>query len=300
MIEMAQRLGRLLQQDKETALYVENMEEEILAELQTICQTMAETDESVATFLHHLQEEISEKVAIENEPKRPKRPWFFRPRIDPDQILQEAQTAELDSSVNKYRRAEMTAEDIAYLYDALLHASDPTVIFRLAKILGERELPFIDPILFDWLEHEDSAVRFYIKRLLQDVKNNQAVREAGIQLLQQSRSLEGMATGIHLLRHYYQSADAELIYTLCQKLRLYEFEDYYVHQYCQAILTVAEAVQDHHLIPALQWIYENNPCIHCREKTVKLLQEVGGLSPDILDECQHDCHPNIREIGRAV
>ncbi len=183
-----------------------------------------------------------------------------------------------------------TDEEINILYKILLKEEREDQLIRGLWVFRSRELPTLDEKIFSLIKSSREDLRLAAIAALMHTSHPR-VREIAISLYN-AEDVNRFVEGIDLFVNNYQLGDHRYI-----ERALIENDDKNIlFSICYDILKVYEENPEKGMLKCLLWVYENNPCAHCREKSIELLIENNILPASIKDECQFDCSEDIKKI----
>jgi hypothetical protein len=65
------------------------------------------------------------------------------------------------------------------------------------------------------------------------------------------------------------------------------------------LIDIIDKQRNTELIDCSLWLYENTPCAYCRQQILEILIALKQIPQNILEECLHDCSPEIQEISKS-
>jgi hypothetical protein len=99
---------------------------------------------------------------------------------------------------------------------------------------------------------------------------------------------------LELLRRNAASEDGPL---LVNALGLFVFEDADdQHGVVSSLVNLLDDNGSVREVPLAVYVYEHSPCMHCREKAVRLMDQWGNCPAWVLEEGRHDASKAIRDL----
>lgn len=185
-----------------------------------------------------------------------------------------------------------TEEEINIFYNKLLAEEREEQLISYLWVFRRRELPALDDKLFGLTKSENKEiVSSAISALVHTT--HPRIRKLAIEL-HDSEDNELFIPAIELFLNNYQNGDHRYI----EKALIESDDTELLHNICFDILDVFEENSEKEMQTCLLWVYENTPCVNCRERAVKLLAKNNILPEGIRLECQFDCSEDTRNVEK--
>ncbi|MEM6691271.1 MAG: hypothetical protein AAF664_17730 [Planctomycetota bacterium] len=177
--------------------------------------------------------------------------------------------------------------DVDRVFEHTLQCGEENEISRLLRVFMRRELPRVDPILFQWCESIDEDLKCIAFRALEG-NTHPDIRDFGLECLGSG----DVCHALELLTQNYHAGDEHRIEA---SLVVPDDADecHTLLFSCSSFLKRNESADAERL--ALL-IYQENPCSLCRTSAVKLLMRQGKVPSWMLDEIRFDCDSSTREL----
>ncbi|MFZ2539072.1 MAG: hypothetical protein WAX04_09235 [Oscillospiraceae bacterium] len=101
---------------------------------------------------------------------------------------------------------------------------------------------------------------------------------------------------LSLLVKNYHFGDNEFIGQLLEK----EYTDEELHDILHAVCDIFTVNRTPASLNILLDLFYRGPCSICREECVKVMIVNRVITESIIDECKHDCNPDIRELAKGL
>ena len=88
-------------------------------------------------------------------------------------------------------------------------------------------------------------------------------------------------------------------YKYIEKALIDKDDKHEIFSICYDLLTVFEKNHEDGMQKCLLWVYENNPCAHCRSRAAKLLFDHHIMPDSIKSECKFDCAEDTKNIVKT-
>ncbi|MEM1228824.1 MAG: hypothetical protein AAGJ40_24330 [Planctomycetota bacterium] len=177
--------------------------------------------------------------------------------------------------------------DVDRVFEHTLQCDDENEISRLLQVFMRRELPRVDPILFQWCQSTDEGLKSHAFRALEG-NTHLDIRVFGLECLGSG----DVCHALELLTQNYHAGDEHRIE---DSLVVPDDADecHTLLFSCSSFLKRNESADAERL--ALL-IYQENPCSLCRTSAVKLLKRQVMVPSWMLDEIRFDCDSSTREL----
>ena len=177
------------------------------------------------------------------------------------------------------------ANDIIYEKDSLR-------LSRYLRIFTKRQFPLNPKILIDFINNSNSRVSNAALQALTLITNEDI--RALFECLVQSPEWSDSAVG--LLRSNYREGDHLII----EKLLEQENDVHQLHSLSCELLDVYKHNPDQNAAKSLLFVYENNPCSHCRLGSVEQMRALDQLPDWIVNECVYDAEESLRKMAQEL
>lgn len=187
-----------------------------------------------------------------------------------------------------------TLDELQMAAKDLIQQTDPVKVVPYLRLFRRRVFPLDPKLLFQFMEmqHPYLFIPAMTLSALTPI-SHQDVRQFALKLMQDS---DHKARAIRLLANNYQVGDWEKIYASHRDLQTLEDQ----HDFAFSVQRVFSQNPDESAIPVLQYVYNHNPCSHCRRKVVEMMHTVGGLTQQIITECLYDSNFEIRDWVKSL
>ncbi len=138
------------------------------------------------------------------------------------------------------------------------------------------------------LNEPDDDVRFWTIRALAQNKAS-AVRALALWRLNAGR-VDGNT--IALLKRNYEHIDHRLI----ERALVPRDDPIEMHDLCWGLIDVFAENKTADSARSMLFAYEHTPCSNCRERSLTRLLEFDKVPSEVLEECQFDANPDIRQL----
>ena len=183
-----------------------------------------------------------------------------------------------------------TDEEINIIYKGLLVEEREEQLVRYLWVFRRRELPEHHDKIFLFAHSDNEKLRGAAITALTHTSHSR-VRNFAIKL-HDADDVNHFIEAIELFVNNYQLGDYKYI-----ERALIESEDTdALFSICYDLLKVFEEHPESGMQKCLLWIYENNPCAHCRSRAVELLLEHNVMPKNIHNECRYDCCEETKEL----
>ncbi len=221
----------------------------------------------------------------------------YRKKYPLKKIVEDARNGVSKYPMNYVRFGEYaTTKELEKISDLILTEQDEDVRMRLLWIFRRTNLPKYSPKFFNWANGEHEGVRRASIAALAQVPDKE-VHELAKTKAKASQILGADSEAIDLFIENYESGDAKLIINTLNSVRPVPDD---AHAFSHSIRNLMEKYEDPKLANALIWVYENTPCSICRRFVAKMLNEIGALSHEMIDECMLDGSEQIKEFAKGL
>lgn len=196
---------------------------------------------------------------------------------------------------NKYFGKDATNEELEKVYDALISATTDVERVKLLWVFIERSLPKVNELFLQWAENADFELRQATTLALANTTDSR-IHSLAQSKVRNGCILENDGHSIKLFKSNYCADDVALIREAIYSLND-ETDDLERHKLGFDIRDICESQSDLKLVPLILWSYEYNPCSVCRERAIKLLDQFGFFTKELIEECLHDGSKRIREYA---
>jgi hypothetical protein len=239
-----------------------------------------------------------EKLTKWELPKRRSKEQIYeemRIRFPLQQIQQDIENAHgvIPSSYMQFGKHALD-KDIREIFEHLKTEDRPPQIIRLLWVFRRRTLPEINPQIISYALAEDNELASAAISALSN-SSNPELHELALDIMKHSEWNRATA-GFELLIKNFKTADGPVIENVLKRAPM-DLDRETIHNVVFDLVLVCEANNSIDLTNALNWIYDNSPCMNCRGRAVKLLIENSALSESMLDECLVDGDEEIRGIA---
>lgn len=219
----------------------------------------------------------------------------FRDEYPIDRILDDVNNAK-GKYPNFFMRfgKNATEDEIEKIFNLLITETNKEKLIRYLWIFQRRELPQLPQSIADLAFSNDPEIQDAAISTLANLSAS-SIRDIAINLSGNDNP-EVALKAIELFANSYQAGDSKYIEPLLSHI---ENKDI-LHWVCMDAIKLFEKHPLIELINTMLWVYENTPCTHCRNWTVRLLVEKGWLPEKQLNECLYDCVEDTRELAKVA
>lgn len=300
LIEMARRLGKVVQEDPDA--WVDTLDrliddtlplDAVLAELKRV----APGDEAVAAYLAKEEARIASEAAQDwreddQDTREQRRRDAFMSENPVDAILAAASR----KTGGRYKFMEFGrwagTQDKLRVLGRLRAESDPQTCENLLWVFRRGALPHLDERVWALASHSVPDVRYAAVVALSGISDPR-IRELGRERLSDPGFSRDHYEDIELFKHNYQPGDETLILAALQRLSV-DGDDR--HGLGSTAVDVCTSARSPALAGVAQWVYRTSPCAICRREAVTLLLEWGSLPASIAAECRYDALEDLRTL----
>jgi hypothetical protein len=298
VLALARLFGRKLMNDPDYSAPF--MKDDDLHEYENVLEEHAYSDEEIRTYLEYLQESRSDYKSLSDQERQLQRALNreqFRNEFPLARIIDDSQNSR-NLSMSKYRRFGMYAErdELDLIFDNLIKTKDDVARTRLLWIFEMANIPRLAPALFTWAWGEDKELKKATIWALTRI-SDERVHELARAKLRAGKITDADCWAMDLFINNFESSDAEFIMAaiLSKHLDINE-----IHSIAMSLTKIAEQNETVGLETALNWAYENTPCMNCRYDAVKGLKSIDKLKSEIIEECLYDGSEEIRTFAQGI
>lgn len=210
-------------------------------------------------------------------------------KFELDYILQKIEKKDAFYIYRKFGN-NATDDEIEQVFYLLLKETRKKQLCRYLWVFKNRIFPRLDSRLFDLAASNDEEIQYFAIAALANNKSN-SIRNVAVELIQQQpKSVENGVLSLFI--NNYQSGDFKIIESVLTSSQDIDFRHYAAID----LIKIINAQNAPELINCALWVYEYTPCSHCRHEIIKFLIDTQQATTDILEECLHDCCPDIRAL----
>ncbi|NHZ79673.1 hypothetical protein F2P44_10335 [Massilia sp. CCM 8695] len=301
IVEIARRLGKVLQQDPEA--WVDPLDylvddpfpfDEVFAELKRV----AACDEAVAAYV---AKEEAERIASSNRPDWSKEDPAASARRRGDAFMQDNPldtilAAATSKSGGRGRFMQFgrwaSEDDLNRILDRLRIESEPEACEKLLWAFRRRQLPRLDECVWALACHSAADVRNAAAVALSHTSDPR-VRELALERVGAPGFSSDYAEELDLFKNNYQPGDETLILAALERQTVDGDEAHYLGT---CAIDICNSADSPALAGVAEWVYRTNPCAICRRRAVEKLQEWHRLPPHIAAECRFDALEDLRKL----
>ena len=210
-------------------------------------------------------------------------------KFELDYILQKIEKKDAFFIYRKFG-TNATDDEIEQVFYLLLKETRKKQLCRYLWIFKNRTFPRLDSRLFDLAASNDEKIQYFAIAALANNKSN-SIRNVAVELIQQQpKSVENGVLSLFI--NNYRLGDFKIIESVLTSSQDIDFRHYAAID----LIKIINAQNAPELINCALWVYEYTPCSHCRHEIIKILIDTQQATTDILEECLHDCCPDIRAL----
>ncbi|WP_167239495.1 hypothetical protein [Massilia genomosp. 1] len=304
VLEMARRLGRVVQQDPDA--WVDTVDrlidhtppfDTVFAELKRV----AAGDEAVAAYVAREEARIASDTAHdrshESQAARDKRRGEELMNQNPcDAILAAATRKSAGRGLFLLFGRWAGEEDLIRILDHLRVEPDPKVSEKLLWIFRRATLPYLDEHVWELASHSASDVRNAAVMALSNLSDPR-VYALGRERLADPRFSSEFSEELAQFKNNFQPGDETLILAALERQSVDGDE---AHALGSSAVDLCTSARSPALAGVAQWVYRTNPCSICRRQAVEMLMEWDRLPAHIAAECRYDASEDLRALVGAT
>lgn len=173
-----------------------------------------------------------------------------------------------------------------------LTKTDPVQIEKYLRLFDERPFPLNHRRLLEWAKSDEEKLAWQAVRSLGNISHS-TVRDLALELAATpGRERESVL----LLRNNADTRSDGMLLEQIVARPLTDVEFHWLGVQVRDYLKQNSTPSAPALLTAL---YENGPCVLCRESVIEMWLEIGPLPEAIRAECRYDAAPGIREKANA-
>ena len=211
-------------------------------------------------------------------------------KIELDYIMQKIEQKKSSFYIFNRFGINATHAEIEQIFYLLSKETRKKQLCRYLWIFKNRAFPKLDNRLFDLAASDDEELQYFAIAALANNKSN-SLHDLAIKLIQQQpKSIDNRVLSLFI--NNYQSGDFKTIESVLTSSQDIDFR----HYAGMDLIKIIDAQNNPELIDCALWVYEYTPCSHCRHEILKILIDTQQTTSNILEECLHDCCPDIRAL----
>ncbi|NHZ34059.1 hypothetical protein [Massilia rubra] len=300
VVEMARRLGTVLQQDAEASVdSLGSLIEDVLSFDAVVAELkrLAASDEAVAAYsanqanlyAFYARYDHAYAARVAGEPKRVQR--FMRK--NPVEVILAAASC---TSSGRYQFQKFgrlaSKEDLDRVLEHLQLESDPQACENLLHVFSSGTLIRLDDRVWELANHSSPGVRQAAETAM-SCFSDPRLRELARQRVGDPAFSFKSAWELERFHLNFEPGDETLILAALERQSVDGEDAYKLCYYAVQLCTEARS-------PALAgvalWVYRTSPCTICRRHAVEMLLEWDCLPAHIATECRYDASDELRAL----
>lgn len=278
----------------------------------------AEHDPSIRAYKDYLQRngvlEPPNTRPIDREASYLHRKKRFRQKYTLKRIIEDARNGvgEVDYIYMQFGQFA-TADELEKIYSQLLKEKNESVQLRLLWVFAGASMPRLYSIAFELATGNNDSLRKASIAALAQISDKQ-VHKLARQKVQRGELLGPDEKVLDLFIRNYEDGDALLI---AKALNRISPDKYEAHNLGSSIIDLTDQYDlnsrfplrriykekhydDPTLAKPLIWVYENTPCMNCRNDSVVNLDKLNQLKDSIIYECLFDVDEETRAFAQKL